>query len=77
MKKRKSEIITGRFIPNRKTSNLQVSHQLKNENLQNVNVYDHTKDYSQEGSISVPKLYKSHILGIQNAIPENPLSYSC
>jgi len=47
------------------------------EDVENINISDHTKDYSKEGSISIPKIYKAHILGIKNAIPENPLSYSC
>ena len=45
------------------------------DDIENFDIVDHEKDYSQEELISIPKLYKVQILGILNAIPKFPLSY--
>ena len=43
---------------------------MRHEDIENINVSNHTKDYSKEGSISILKLYETYIL---NVIPEHPL----
>ena len=44
-RKPKTEIIMGRFIPNRKSSNLQSLHQITGD-FENLIIQDHQKDYS-------------------------------
>ena len=34
-------------------------------------------DLSKESRITIPKLFKAHILGIKPVIPDNPITYSC
>ena len=76
LQKPKTEILTGRFIPQRKNQANNSNIYFPYKDIENINMNQRAIDLSKESRITIPKLFKAHILGIKPAIPDNPITYS-